>query len=80
MNENEAAGLIGYDGTMESLQSFQRTVQMAHDALLFVTLGKSGAWVLHDSTLTHVPAPVVQEVDPTGAGDTFCGTVLAGLA
>ncbi|MBV7335989.1 carbohydrate kinase family protein [Chloroflexi bacterium TSY] len=80
MNENEAAGLIGYDGTIESLQSFQRTAQMACDQLLFVTLGRSGAWVVQNSTVSHIPAPVAQEIDPTGAGDTFCGATLAVLA
>ncbi len=67
MNENEARGLFG-------------SVEAAHTTagkLLFVTLGEQGVNV-HDGTnaATHVPALPVTEFDPTGAGDTFCGTTL----
>jgi sugar/nucleoside kinase (ribokinase family) len=70
MNENEAIGLFG-------------SVEQAHTrpgTLLFVTLGAQGALVITGDTVTHVPGHVVTEVDPTGAGDTFCGATLAGLA
>ena len=70
MNENEAIGLFG-------------SVEQAHarpGTLLFVTLGARGALVITGDTVTHVPGRVVPEVDPTGAGDTFCGATLAGLA
>jgi ribokinase len=70
MNENEARGLFG-------------SVEQAHarpGTLLFVTLGAQGALVITDDAVTHVPGHVVSEVDPTGAGDTFCGATLAGLA
>jgi ribokinase len=69
MNENEARGLFG-------------SVEQAHarpGTLLFVTLGARGALVITGDTVTHVPGHVVTEVDPTGAGDTFCGATLAGL-
>lgn len=49
-------------------------------AVRFVTLGGAGAVVQRDDRLDHVPAPRVAVVDPTGAGDTFCGTVLGRLA
>jgi ribokinase len=49
-------------------------------AAAVVTLGSRGA-VLADGTGTvHVPAPPVQAVDTTGAGDAFVGVVAAGLA
>ncbi|MBN2114705.1 MAG: ribokinase [Acidimicrobiia bacterium] len=41
-----------------------------------VTLGADGALVVTGEGATHVPAPRVTAVDPTGAGDAFC----AGLA
>ena len=41
-----------------------------------VTLGAAGAVVVGDDVAVHVPAPVVDPVDPTAAGDAFC----AGLA
>jgi sugar/nucleoside kinase (ribokinase family) len=70
MNENEANGLFGH-------------VEQAHTrpgALLFVTLGARGVLVIEGQDVTHIAGRVVQEVDPTGAGDTFCGATLAGLA
>jgi ribokinase len=70
MNENEATGLFG------SVQQ----ARVCPPALLFVTLGAQGALVIMGETITHIPGQVVSEVDPTGAGDTFCGATLAELA
>jgi ribokinase len=70
MNENEATGLFG-------------SVAQAHtrpEALLFVTLGEAGALVITGDQVTHIAGQPVLELDPTGAGDTFCGATLAGLA
>jgi sugar/nucleoside kinase (ribokinase family) len=70
MNENEAKGLFGH-------------IEQAHtrpDALLFVTLGARGALVIAGDDVVHVPGQAAAEVDPTGAGDTFCGAALAWLA
>jgi ribokinase len=50
------------------------------DALLFVTLGAQGVLVIAGQERTHIPGQRVTEIDPTGAGDTFCGATLAGLA
>lgn len=70
MNENEATGLFG---------SVDQARPHPH-AQLFVTLGAQGVLVMTADEVTHLSAPVVTEVDPTGAGDTFCGATLAGLA
>jgi sugar/nucleoside kinase (ribokinase family) len=70
MNENEANGIFG---SIESARP-----QPAQ--LLFITQGERGAWVLEGESRTHLPAPHVTELDPTGAGDTFCGVTLARLA
>jgi sugar/nucleoside kinase (ribokinase family) len=68
MNENEAHGIFG-------------DVEAAHtEKLLYVTLGERGAWVIEAARRTHLPALVANEVDATGAGDTFCGATLAKLA
>ncbi len=67
-NENEAAGLFG---AIDSLPPH---------GLRFVTLGSRGAWVLEPGARNEVASPHARELDPTGAGDTFCGTVLASLA
>jgi sugar/nucleoside kinase (ribokinase family) len=70
MNENEAKGLWGQ----------VEQARTRPDACLFITLGAQGAFVISGEDVTHVPGHVTVEADPTGAGDTFCGATLAGLA
>ena len=46
-----------------------------------VTLGSEGAVLISaDGTITRTPAPIVQAIDTTGAGDAFVGTFAYGLA
>jgi sugar/nucleoside kinase (ribokinase family)/fructoselysine-6-P-deglycase FrlB-like protein len=45
-----------------------------------VKAGADGAFLLTDAGIVHVPAGQPQVVDTTGAGDSFCGGVAAGLA
>ena len=70
MNENEANGLFG--GVDQA--------RTRPGGLLFVTLGAAGVLVIEGEQVMPVPGQAALEVDPTGAGDTFCGAVLAGLA
>jgi len=70
MNENEATGLFGSVGNLV----------VDPGKLVFVTLGRNGAIVLTDEFSGNIPARLVTELDPTGAGDTFCGATLAGLS
>ena len=51
-------------------------------ATVIVTCGKDGALIQHEGKQLHVPAFTnnVQVVDSTGAGDTFTGVLLGGLA
>lgn len=70
MNENEANLLFG---DVEAARARPGQV-------LFVTLGERGALVIQGEYVTHVPGVPAVELDPTGAGDTFCGATLAGLA
>ena len=70
MNENEANLLFG---SIEAARA--RPGQ-----LLFVTLGERGALIIERDHVTHIPGMPAVELDPTGAGDTFCGATLAGLA
>jgi ribokinase len=69
-NEEEAEGLFG-DVELASTGTGR---------LLFVTRGRHGALVFQGSHATEVPPVESTEVDPTGAGDAFCGATLAGLA
>jgi ribokinase len=69
-NENEANGLFG-------------SAEAAHarpGQHVFVTLGERGAWVIGANDRAHVSTQPITELNPTGAGDTFCGAVLAVLA
>jgi ribokinase len=45
-----------------------------------ITRGKDGAVVVEGGSAHDVPAPVVEVVDSTGAGDAFCGALAAALA
>lgn len=70
LNENEANGLFGSVDAANAAPGKQ----------LFVTLGARGALVIDGGQRTAVAGQPAPEVDPTGAGDTFCGATLAGLA
>ena len=70
MNEAEAYGIFG-----SPEQAHGRTGQT-----IFITLGAAGARVVQGEWHTAVPTAPATELDPTGAGDTFCGAVLARLA
>ena len=79
VSEDELAYLTG-----ESLLSegILRLCQRHDPALLLVTQGKDGVSVYRrqDASLMQYPAPKVQAVDTTGAGDAFVAGLLAGLA
>jgi ribokinase len=50
------------------------------DVVVIETRGRDGV-VIHDAGLDeHVPAPSVEAVDTTGAGDCFCGVFAAAIA
>jgi sugar/nucleoside kinase (ribokinase family) len=69
MNNNEA-NLLFESGA----------IQCRNDQLVFVTDGKYGALVHTANSSEHIEALPADELDPTGAGDTFCGATLAALA
>jgi len=75
-NEHEAAALAGSDDPAAAAAALARL----SGAPVVVTLGAAGALVHADGVVTRVPAPVVDAVDTTGAGDALCGTLAAGLA
>ena len=46
---------------------------------ILITEGKEGCTLYDSDRVTHVPAFVVEEIDPTGAGDCFLAGFAAGL-
>ena len=75
VNETEAA-LIAGDGSPEEL--VQRLRPRVRSVVL--TLGGDGALVADGEGMRHHPAPQVEVVDTTGAGDAFAGALAAALA
>ncbi len=67
VNEHEAAFLGGSDYLLTMVPA------------LVVTLGAKGALIRTSDTTTEVPGIAVEVVDTTGAGDTFCGALVAAL-
>lgn len=70
MNEEEAVRLFG------SLDA----VNSRPGQTIFVTKGRDGASVVQGDVSTSLTGETANVVDPTGAGDTFCGATLAGIA
>lgn len=75
MNENEAGFLLG-PGEPSSYVSRPGLARVA----TFVTQAERGAWAISKGRACRAPAAPAVEVDPTGAGDVFCGTTLARIA
>ncbi|UCG22609.1 MAG: hypothetical protein JSW55_10520, partial [Chloroflexota bacterium] len=69
MNELEAKAVFG------SLEA----ARTGPGKVLFITLGAQGARIIQGEAPSSVPAISATLLDPTGAGDTFCGATLAYL-
>jgi sugar/nucleoside kinase (ribokinase family)/fructoselysine-6-P-deglycase FrlB-like protein len=72
----ELAQLVAADGAADGL----RALAAAGLTRAVVKAAGAGAYVLDDGRITHVPAAETTAADSTGAGDTFCGGLAAGLA
>ncbi|MEX6674727.1 ribokinase [Pseudomonas sp. W2Oct36] len=80
-NESEASALTGLpvDSTA-SADAAASALLAAGVSKVIVTLGEQGALFAGKSRSEHFPAPKVQPVDTTAAGDTFVGGFAAALA
>ncbi|WBU36952.1 ribokinase [Homoserinibacter sp. YIM 151385] len=75
-NGGEARALSGADDDAEAARILSGRV-----GTVVVTRGGEGALVARGGEIVHEVAPVrVEPVDTTGAGDTFVGVLVAGLA
>ena len=74
VNRVEAAALSGHDDPAVAADA----LKAGGAGSVVVTLGQAGCLWL-GSTLHHRPAPVAQAIDSTGAGDSFCGALVAAL-
>jgi sugar/nucleoside kinase (ribokinase family) len=75
-NEVEAASLVGPG---EPLELIRRLVEAGAE-IVALRQGEKGATVHHAASgeIWHIPAFATAVVDPTGAGNAFCGGFLAG--
>ncbi len=74
VNEGELAALTTAHGTLED-----KLTQLQVPCVV-VTLGSAGCMALAQGKLITQPAYKVKVADTTGAGDTFCGVLVAALA
>jgi sugar/nucleoside kinase (ribokinase family) len=73
-NQEEAVALTGATGEEAARQlSWRYVVAVVKQAARGALLGRAGH-------VLHAPSPMVDEGDPTGAGDAFNGVLLASLA
>lgn len=74
VNEGELATLAGQAGTMA-----QRLARLQVPTVV-VTLGQHGCVARHEGVFYGQPACHITPIDTTGAGDTFCGALVAALS
>lgn len=80
-NESEASALTGLAVTsLDSAKVAASQLLALGVGKVIITLGAQGALFADGQALVHFPAPVVQPLDTTAAGDTFVGGFAAALA
>jgi ribokinase len=78
-NRFELAQLAGVEVPTTTEEVTAAVRALGGRRLTVVTLGADGALVVEDDRATMVPAVPVTPVDTTGAGDSFCAALVAGL-
>ena len=81
VNEHEAAFLLGegVEGVEAALGAAPNLLALGPRSAV-VTVGADGAVFAEEGEAGHVPAPEVEVVDTTGAGDAFVGALALRLA
>ena len=80
VNRSELAVLTGGRPARTTAAVMTQAAKLRGPRAVVVTLGSEGAVLAGEGEKLHVPAPVVDAVDTTGAGDAFCGALADGLA
>jgi len=80
VNETEAEDLLAYPVSAANGEEAARALSQLGPGTVAVTLGASGVAIVHRGEAATYPAPRVEVVDTTGAGDAFCGAFAAELA
>lgn len=81
VNEHEASLVLGkkVEGVEGALRAAGRLLELGPKSVV-ITLGESGAVFAGGDSRGRLPAPKVEVVDTTGAGDAFVGALAAKLA
>ncbi|WP_333779220.1 ribokinase [Streptomyces sp. IBSBF 3136] len=79
VNEHEARVVLGESCGSEDPADWARLLSARGPRSVVVTLGAAGALVCDGSGVSRVPAPKVDAVDTTGAGDAFTAALAVGL-
>ncbi|HET7272089.1 MAG TPA: ribokinase [Rubrobacter sp.] len=81
VNEHEAAFLLGerVEGVDGALSAAPELLALGPKSAV-ITVGENGAVFAEGESAKHIPAPKVEVVDTTGAGDAFVGALAARLA
>jgi ribokinase len=80
VNETEAEDLLGSAVSAANGEESARALSQLGPTTVAVTLGAAGVAIVHSDETATFPAPRVDVVDTTGAGDAFCGAFAAELA
>ncbi|MBO5857240.1 MAG: SIS domain-containing protein, partial [Clostridia bacterium] len=84
-NEHEASGITGIklandDATKEEVLQMGKAILSCGVKNVIITLGKNGSALINDQEIYFNPAvPGVKSIDPTAAGDTYLGSLIAAI-